>query len=313
MDVINQARNALHKVILGKENVTELLFIALLSEGHVLLESVPGTGKTKLAKSFARVINGEFSRIQFTSDVLPSDITGIRFFNPKSQDFELRVGPIKTNILLADEINRATPKTQSSLLEAMEEAQATIDGETISLERPFLVIATQNPVEQSYGTFPLPEAQLDRFLFKIDLGYPSKEEDLTILQTYRNRDPLQQLVPLLSLEQIRNMQTEVKDISISDLIFQYMIDIVHASREHESIELGISTRGMISLMHASQARAYLHGRTYVTPEDIKQLVPYIFVHRLILTMEGSMTKTPNEVVREVLDQVEVPVEYGVKA
>lgn len=313
MDVINQARNALHKVILGKENVTELLFIALLSEGHVLLESVPGTGKTKLAKSFARVINGEFGRVQFTSDVLPSDITGIRFFNPKSQDFELRVGPIQTNILLADEINRATPKTQSSLLEAMEEAQATIDGETIPLERPFLVIATQNPVEQSYGTFPLPEAQLDRFLFKIDLGYPSKEEDLAILHAYRNTDPLHQVTPLLSLEQIRSMQNEVKEITISDVIYQYMIDIVHASREHESIELGISTRGMISLMHASQARAYLHGRAYVTPEDVKQLVPYIFVHRLILTMEGSMTKTPNEVVREVLDNVEVPVEYGVKA
>lgn len=308
---MNQVKNVLNNVILGKEHVTDLLFIALLSEGHVLLESVPGTGKTKLAKSFAKVINGEFRRVQFTSDVLPSDITGIRFFNPKNEDFELRIGPIKTNILLADEINRATPKTQSSLLEAMEEAQATIDGETIQLERPFLVIATQNPVEQSYGTYPLPEAQLDRFLFKIDLGYPSKEEDFAILQAYRKIDPLQQIEPLLSLVQIHRMQHEVKEITISDVIYQYIIEIVHASREHKAVELGVSTRGMIALLHASQARAYVNGRSFITPEDIKQLVPYIFEHRLILTLEGSMTQTTKEVVQEILANVEVPVEYGV--
>lgn len=311
MEIFNQVKTVLNKVILGKENVTELLMIALLSEGHVLLESVPGTGKTKLAKSFARVINGEFRRVQFTSDLLPSDITGIRFFNPKNEDFELRIGPIKTNILLADEINRATPKTQSSLLEAMEEAQATIDGETIQLERPFLVIATQNPVEQSYGTYPLPEAQLDRFLFKIDLGYPSKEEDFSILQAYRKIDPLQQIEPLLSLVQIHRMQHEVKEITISDVIYQYIIEIVHASREHKAVELGVSTRGMIALLHASQARAYVNGRSFITPEDIKQLVPYIFEHRLILTLEGSMTQTTKEVVQEILANVEVPVEYGV--
>ncbi|MDY0408828.1 AAA family ATPase [Paracerasibacillus soli] len=176
MEMLKQAQGKLNNVIFGKEEVVEQLFIALLAEGHVLLESVPGTGKTKLAKSFAKVIDGEFSRVQFTPDVLPSDVTGIRFFNPKKQDFELRVGPVVTNVLLADEINRATPKTQSSLLEVMEEYQATIDGETVAVPKPFIVVATQNPVESNYGTFPLPEAQLDRFLFQIDLGYPAKKK-----------------------------------------------------------------------------------------------------------------------------------------
>lgn len=309
MDIFNKMKEALNKVILGKEEVTELILIALLSDGHVLLESVPGTGKTKLAKSFASVINGKFSRIQFTPDVLPSDITGIRFFNPKNQDFELRIGPVQTNILLADEINRATPKTQSSLLEAMEEVQATVDGETIQLERPFLVIATQNPVEQNYGTFPLPEAQLDRFLFKIDLGYPSKEEDLAILQTYQHSDPSHQLEALLSLEEIRRMQTEVKKVTIADPVFHYIVNITHASREHEEVELGVSPRGMLALMRASQGRAYLNGRSYVTPEDVKQLAPFVFEHRIILTMEGIMNKTARRIIEEMLERVEVPVEH----
>lgn len=310
MDIFNKVKESLNNVILGKEDVTELLMIALLSDGHVLLESVPGTGKTKLAKSFASVINGKFTRVQFTPDVLPSDITGIRFFNPKNQDFELRIGPVQTNILLADEINRATPKTQSSLLEAMEEVQATVDGETIQLERPFLVIATQNPVEQNYGTFPLPEAQLDRFLFKIDLGYPSKEEDLAILQTYQHTDPSQQLAPLLSLEEICRMQTDVKKVALADPVFHYIVNITHASRDHEEVELGVSPRGMLALMRATQARAFINGRSYVTPEDVKQLAPYVFEHRIILTMEGSMNKTPRTIIQDMLERVEVPVEYG---
>ncbi|MFO1444106.1 MoxR family ATPase [Bacillus sp. Bva_UNVM-123] len=311
MDVITHAKTDIKKVIFCEDEVLDLLFIALLAQGHLLLESVPGTGKTKIAKSFAKVLNGEFSRIQFTPDVLPSDITGIRFFNPKTQDFELRVGPIKTNVLLADEINRATPKTQSSLLEVMEEFQATIDGETMKIDRPFIVIATQNPVENNYGTFPLPEAQLDRFLFKIDLGYPSKEEDKLILQSYCQKDPFDKLSPSLTLDTIQSLQDKIQQVTISDIVFEYIIDLIHSSREHEDVELGISPRGMLALMRAAQARAYIKSREYVTPEDVKALVPYVFEHRLILTMEGSMKKTPQQIINEIMREAIVPVEYGV--
>lgn len=310
MKNLTQAQEALNRVIFGKSEIVELLFTALLADGHVLLESVPGTGKTKLAKSFAKVIDGKFSRVQFTPDVLPSDVTGIRFFNPKTQEFELRVGPIATNIFLADEINRATPKTQSSLLEVMEENQTTIDGETIRVDAPFMVIATQNPVESNYGTFPLPEAQLDRFLFKIDLGYPSQLEDKQILNTYRLKDPYDDIVELLSMEEIRSMQSEIKDIAVEDAVSDYILDLIHHSRNHEEIELGVSPRGMLALMRASQARAFLQGRDFVTPEDVKVLVPYIFEHRLILTMEGLMRKSAKEVVQEIIMAADVPVESG---
>src|SRR5690625_5001384 len=214
MEKISEAKKALGNVIYGNEHVIDLLFITLIAEGHILFESVPGTGKTKLAKSFAKVIAGDFQRVQFTPDVLPSDVTGIRYFNPKTEDFELRVGPIDTNILLADEINRATPKTQSSVLEVMEENQATIDGETVSVMTPFLVIATQNPVESHYGTFPLPEAQLDRFLFKVKLAYPTMKEAEQILSSYRLEDPYDDLEPMLSIEEIKQYQEEVKEVKI---------------------------------------------------------------------------------------------------
>lgn len=310
MKNLTQAQEALNRVIFGKSEIVELLFTALLADGHVLLESVPGTGKTKLAKSFAKVIDGKFSRVQFTPDVLPSDVTGIRFFNPKTQEFELRVGPISTNIFLADEINRATPKTQSSLLEVMEENQTTIDGETIRVDAPFMVIATQNPVESNYGTFPLPEAQLDRFLFKIDLGYPSQLEDKQILNTYRLKDPYEDIVELLSMEEIRSMQSEIKDIGLEEAVSDYILDLIHQSRNHEEVELGVSPRGMLALMRASQARAFLQGRDFVIPEDVKVLVPYIFEHRLILTMEGLMRKSAKEVVQEIIMAADVPVESG---
>lgn len=309
MEKIKHAKEAIGKVIYGNDDVIDLLFIALIAEGHVLLESVPGTGKTKLAKSFAKIIAGDYTRVQFTPDVLPSDVTGIRYFNPKSNEFELRVGPVKTNILLADEINRATPKTQSSLLEVMEEYQATIDGETIEVAPPFLVMATQNPVEGNYGTFPLPEAQLDRFLFKIELGYPTQEEGEQILSTYRLSDPYDELSPLLTTEEIETFQEEIKHITVSEVVTQYLLQIIEVSRNHEDVELGISPRGMIALMRAAQARAFLKSRTYVTPEDIKILVPYVFPHRIILTMEGEMRKTPNMIVEEMIKEVPVPVEY----
>ncbi|SHF87177.1 AAA family ATPase [Ornithinibacillus halophilus] len=310
MEKLNVAKESLNTVIYGKEDVVDLLFVALLAEGHVLLESVPGTGKTKLAKSFAKVIDGDFSRVQFTPDVLPSDVTGIRFFNPKTQEFELRVGPVVSNVLLADEINRATPKTQSSLLEVMEEYQSTIDGETIKVEAPFVVLATQNPVESNYGTFPLPEAQLDRFLFKIDLGYPALEEEKQILTNYRTKDPYDALTSSLTLEDIRNMQEELKHVTISDVVSDYLLGLVHQSREHVDVELGISPRGMLALMRAAQAKAYMDNRDFVTPQDIKSLTPYVFEHRLILTMEGSIKKTPHQVVEEILKAVPVPVEEG---
>lgn len=310
MDRIKQAKEAINSVIFGKEAVIDLMFIALLAEGHVLLESVPGTGKTKLAKSFAKVIDGEFKRVQFTPDVLPSDVTGIRFFNPKTQEFQLRIGPVASNVLLADEINRATPKTQSSLLEVMEEYQTTIDGETIQVERPFLVIATQNPVENNYGTFPLPEAQLDRFLFKVDLGYPTLEEEKTMIQTYRTKDPLTEIKPVLTLHDVKEFQEKIKQVHLSETVEDYLIQLVRQSRDHEDIEVGISPRGMLALMRAAQARAFIEQREYVTPEDIKYLMPFVFEHRLILTMEGAIKKTAKQIVADLLLQVPVPVEDG---
>lgn len=309
MESLQKAKRAMEEVILGNEEVIDLMWVALLAEGHVLFESVPGTGKTKLAKSFAKVIEGDFKRIQCTPDVLPSDVTGIRFFNPKTEDFELRVGPVVTNVLLADEINRATPKTQSSLLEVMEERQTTIDSETIEVERPFIVIATQNPVESSYGTFPLPEAQLDRFLFKVSIDYPTVEEDMHILTTYREEDPYDALTAQVSSEEIIQLQQEVKHIKITKPVYTYIVELIHASREHQDVAIGISPRGMLACMRAAQARALIHERTYVTPEDVKQLIPYVFAHRLILTMEGEMRKTVEQVVEEIENSVSVPVEF----
>jgi len=313
MGELNKVKGALNQVIFGKEEVVDLLLVALLAQGHVLLESVPGTGKTKLAKSFAKVMKGKFSRVQFTPDVLPSDVTGIRYFNPKTQEFELRTGPVVTNVLLADEINRATPKTQSSLLEVMEEYQTTVDGETIKVPSPFIVIATQNPVESNYGTFPLPEAQLDRFLFKIDLGYPSIEEDKKILTTYRTSDPYDKLEASLTLEEIKSIQEEVKNVTISEVVLDYLLNLVHHSRNHHEVELGVSPRGMLSLMRAAQARAIIHDRDFVTPEDVKVLVPYTFPHRIILTMDGAIKKTPEQIVSEILSEIEVPVELKVES
>ena len=308
MEKIRKLITALNQVIYGKEDVIELLFTAYLAEGHVLLESVPGTGKTKLAKSFAEIVSGDFKRIQFTPDVLPSDITGIRFFNPKTREFELRVGPVVTNVLLADEINRATPKTQSSLLEVMEDIQTTIDGERIPIDPPFIVIATQNPIESNYGTFPLPEAQLDRFLFKINLGYPTREEAKSILENYRVKDPFLDLNPILELDDIIEMRKQVKEILVSDVVMDYLLDLVEASRNLPDVELGISPRGMLALMRAAQAKALLNERDYVTPHDVQVLAPYVFEHRIILTMEAALKRTAKDVTEEIIRSVEVPIE-----
>lgn len=311
MERIREAKEALNQVVYGKDAVIELLYTALLAEGHVLLESVPGTGKTKLAKSFAEVMNADFKRVQFTPDVLPSDITGIRFFNPKTQEFELRVGPAVTNVLLADEINRATPKTQSSLLEVMEEKQTTIDGERIIIHPPFIVLATQNPIESNYGTFPLPEAQLDRFLFKINLGYPTREEARLLLENYRLKDPLSNLEPMLEPKDIITLQQKTKQVILTEVVINYLIDLIDASRNYSDVELGISPRGMLALMRAAQAKAFINDRDYVTPHDIQELAPYVFEHRLILTMETAMKRTAKEVTKSLIESVEVPIEAEV--
>ncbi|WP_202412353.1 AAA family ATPase [Halobacillus litoralis] len=310
IEKIRKAKETIGRVILGKDEVLELLFVSIIADGHALLESVPGSGKTKLAKSFAKVMDGRFSRIQFTPDVLPSDVTGIKFFNPKTQEFELREGPVMTNVLLADEINRATPKTQSSLLEVMEEKQTTVDGETLKIAPPLFVIATQNPVEGNHGTFPLPEAQLDRFLFKIDMGYPAQQEEKNILRTYQKDEPFETLTPQITLGEILQLREQAKDISIAEDTLNYLLDLVRLTRENENIDLGVSTRGALAFMRASQARALLLGNHFVRPEDVKFLAPYVLEHRVVLSMEGAIRKTKSQVVREVIQEVPVPVEEG---
>ncbi|MFK9092226.1 AAA family ATPase [Bacillus salipaludis] len=307
---ISKLKQEIGQVIVGKDLEVELMAISLLFNGHILLESVPGTGKTMLAKSFAVAIGGEFSRIQFTPDVLPSDVTGIQFFNPKVQEFELRPGPIMANIVLADEINRATPRTQSSLLEVMEERQVTIDGITVPLEEPFMVIATQNPVESQQGTFALPVAQMDRFFIKIVVDYPVYEDEKRIMQIHRGNKKLNTINKVFTITELEHLKASLNDIHISADIEDYLLTIVRMTREHNNIELGVSPRGTLALMKASQGKAFLNDRTYVTPNDIKAVAPYVLGHRIFLSIEGSLTKTAEDIIKEILDSVPAPVEAG---
>ncbi|WP_019377399.1 AAA family ATPase [Virgibacillus halodenitrificans] len=307
---IKKAKEALNNVILGQEEAVDLVFITLLSGGHILLESVPGSGKTKIANALAKLIKGNFRRIQFTPDVLPSDVTGIQFFNPKTQEFEMRMGPVDTNILLADEINRATPRTQSSLLEVMEENQTTIDGETIQLTPPFFVIASQNPIESNQGTFPLPEAQLDRFMMMVKMDYPSYNNEKQILKNQRLTDPINDLSPHVTKEDIITLQKEVRKIEITDIVMDYLLELVRKTREHEDIEIGVSTRAALALMRASQSKALLEGKDYVTPQDIKLLAPHLFEHRINLSMEGSLRYNKEDIIQQLIESVPVPVEMG---
>ncbi|WP_077356474.1 AAA family ATPase [Virgibacillus halodenitrificans] len=307
---IKKAKEALNNVILGQEEAVDLVFITLLSGGHILLESVPGSGKTKLANALAKLFKGNFRRIQFTPDVLPSDVTGIQFFNPKTQEFEMRMGPVDTNILLADEINRATPRTQSSLLEVMEENQTTIDGETIQLTPPFFVIASQNPIESNQGTFPLPEAQLDRFMMMVKMDYPSYTNEKQILKNQRLTDPINDLSPHVTKEDIITLQKEVRKIEITDIVMDYLLELVRKTREHEDIEIGVSTRAALALMRASQSKALLEGKDYVTPQDIKLLAPHLFEHRINLSMEGSLRYNKEDIIQQLIESVPVPVEMG---
>ncbi len=293
--------------IIGKEGAIELLLVAVLCDGHVLLEDVPGIGKTTLAKTLARSLHCSFARIQFTPDLLPSDVTGINYFNQKRQEFEFRSGPVFSQILLADEINRATPRTQSSLLEAMQERQVTVDGATLPLPRPFLVIATQNPIELE-GTFPLPEAQLDRFLLQVRLGYPTLQEEEEILLRYARRDPLDELTPVVDEAALLALQASVRQVHVSDEVRRYMLTVVRSTRDHEAVELGVSPRGSLALYRTSQALAALRGREYVIPSDVQHLAPAVLTHRLQISPQTRLRgRTPAQIVAEIAERAPVPV------
>ncbi|GAB4564950.1 MAG: MoxR family ATPase [Anaerolineae bacterium] len=301
-------RENVGKVIVGKESVVELLLVSLLCEGHVLLEDVPGIGKTTLAKTLARSLGCSFQRIQFTPDLLPSDITGVSVYNQKTGDFEYRPGPIMAQIVLADEINRAGPRTQSALLEAMEERQVTVDGVTRPLPRPFFVLATQNPIELE-GTFPLPEAQIDRFLMRIAIGYPDRDEERQIMRRFRADDPLSRLEPVVSAEEIAQAARICREVYVHPALEDYILDLVRASRSHASITRGVSPRGSLALHRTSQALAAIRGRHFVIPDDIQHLAPPVLAHRLILSPDARLRgRTPREALDQIIARVPVPVE-----
>jgi MoxR-like ATPase len=298
----------IQRVIVGKDEVIQLLLVAVLCEGHVLLEDVPGTGKTTLARALAVSLGCSFRRIQFTPDLLPSDVTGLSWFNQKTQEFEFRPGPIISQVVLADEINRATPRTQSALLEAMQERQVTADGVTRALERPFIVLATQNPIELE-GTFPLPEAQVDRFLLRIAIGYPSRAEENAILERFRFADPLPDLQPVVTPAELLALQAARRQVRIEDSLRDYIVCIARATRENNDIQLGASPRAALALYQAAQAWAAIQGREYVLPDDIKRIAPHVLCHRLVISPQSQLRgRTPSELVNDIVTTIPVPVE-----
>ena len=307
-EVAQRLRENIQRVIVGKGDVIDLTLVSVLCEGHILLEDVPGIGKTTLARALASSLGCSFRRIQFTPDLLPSDVTGLSWFNQKKQEFEFRAGPIMSQVVLADEINRATPRTQSALLEAMQERQVTIDGTTWPLPRPFLVLATQNPIELE-GTFPLPEAQIDRFLLRIAIGYPEEAEENAILERFRLEDPLPDLTPVTTPEEVVQMQAERRNVRVEATLREYVVRVARATRENPEIELGASPRATLSLYQASQAWAALHGRDFVIPDDVKRLAPHVLTHRLMVAPQAQLRgRQVQELVSDIVEAVPVPVE-----
>ncbi|MGD8191784.1 AAA family ATPase [Brevibacillus ginsengisoli] len=297
----------IEKVLIGKKNVIELSIVALLARGHVLLEDVPGVGKTMLVRALARSIGGNFKRIQFTPDLLPTDVTGVSIFNQKTLEFEFRPGPIFGHVVLADEINRTSPKTQAALLEAMEEHSVTVDGVTNQLAEPFFVMATQNPLEYE-GTFPLPEAQLDRFLLQLHLGYPTESEEVTMLTRYIANKPIEEIRPVVTVEDIQQLQLEVSNVRLTEGIKDYIVRLCQKTRNHHSVYLGVSPRGSLALCRAAQALAFVRGRDYVIPDDVKELVAVTFTHRIILKPEARLEgATVDRVITSVLQETRVPI------
>ncbi|MAS34229.1 MAG: AAA family ATPase [Anaerolineaceae bacterium] len=305
-DVAQNIVQSVGQVIIGKRNEIRLTVLGLLSQGHILIEDIPGVGKTMLAKALARSIGCTFSRIQFTPDMLPSDVTGVSLFNQKTREFEFRAGPIMAQIVLADEINRATPKTQAALLEAMEERQITVDGVTYPIDSPFLILATQNPIEYE-GTFPLPEAQLDRFMMRIQLGYPTAAEELTVLSAQQYQHPINNLAQVVSVQQLMAAQQAVREIYVADEVKRYIIDMVNASRQHPDVYLGSSPRGSLSLFRTAQARAAMAGRDYVIPDDVKALAEVTLAHRIIVGPAARIKDISSRtIVQDILINTPVP-------
>lgn len=312
MEMARRIRTNIAQVIVGKEEVIDLLLAALLGNGHVLLEDVPGTGKTLLAKALARSMDGSFRRIQFTPDLLPSDLSGINFYNQKSGEFEFRPGPLFTEVLLADEINRATPRTQSSLLECMEERQVTIDGITHELAGAFFVMATQNPIDNQ-GTFPLPEAQLDRFLMRITMGYPSYQEGIDILERYSSHNPLLELTPAASAKEISEAQQRASEVHVTRDLLGYIVALTEATRKHPEVRLGASPRASGALLRAAKGYAFVQGRDYVVPDDIKAIAVPVLAHRLLLRQGLNLGESREAgIIRQILNDVTVPAEENAK-